>query len=148
MNRRLIAFLVLLFAVYVAGWVTGVRANGPSEDGPRWRNVSAEGRLLYVYGYDSGFRQGSFNTFDLFQDRLTGVVIKKQITPEGAKELRSAKEEEPSQDDPWTIKMRWSGWTATKITDGQIKEGIDRFYANPANQAICWRTRLWSLSTR
>ena len=136
--QQISASLLVAIGFFVTGWVTGARASGSSEDGPGWRNVPTECRLLYVIGFDSAYRIGSFQGEMKFQDRLEAAVLKNQITRELKKEL-TAKEEKPSPQDPVTVKLSWTGWTATKVTGEQIKEGMDRFYANPANQAICWQ---------
>lgn len=134
---RVPASLAVAITLLAAGWAARAVAGHFSQDGPGWRSVSTECRLLYVDGFDTAYRLGAVDVRLKLVDRLAAAVLKKQITRELAREI-TAKEQEPAQDDLWTNKMSWTGWTAAKETDGQIKEGMDRFYANPTNQGICW----------
>ena len=134
---RLPAFLGVAMALFTAGWLTRAVAGEFSEDGPGWRSVSTECRLLYVDGFDTAYRLGVTDVQLKWVDRVAAAALEKRITQEVEREL-TAREEEPLLGDDWTNKMSWTGWTSTKETRAQIKEGMDRFYANPANQAICW----------
>lgn len=135
---RVPASLAVAVALFVAGWAARALAGDFSQDGPGWRSVSTECRLLYVDGYNTAYRDATLDARMKLVDRLEAAVLKKQITRQLVREI-TAKEQEPAQDDIWTNKMSWTGWMATKETGGQIKEGMDRFYANPANQGIYWR---------
>ena len=135
---RTLASFAMAVAFFAAGWTAKATATGFLQDGPGWLGVSTECRLLYVDGFDTAYRLGAIDVSMKYLDRLSAALLKKQITKEAMHEI-TAKEQEPSSEDIWTNKMSWTGWTATKETNSQIKEGMDRFYANSANQAICWR---------
>ena len=135
---RVLTFLAVALAAFFAGWATKAMGDGFSQDGPGWRSVSTECRMFYVDGFDTAYRAGATDAQLKYVDRLSAALLRKQITKE-AMHYITAKEEQPSKEDVWTNKMSWTGWTATKETNAEIKEGMDRFYADPANQAICWR---------
>jgi hypothetical protein len=134
---RVPALLAAAMALFVGGWATRAATGGFSQDGPGWRSVSSECGIFYVDGFNAAYRLGTADVRLMFIDRLAAASLEKKITREEEHKL-TADEPEPSQNDVWTNKMSWTGWTSTKETSAQIKEDIDRFYANPANQGICW----------
>lgn len=132
---RVILTAVAVAVVFAGGWVAGRADNSFSEDGPGWRAVSKECKLLYVDGYDAGYRAGGTDDSSDWIQRLLQASIAKQITTKQWKQIEGWKLQ---PGDAWTEKMSWTGWAQQRMTNGEVEEGIDRFYQNPANQAVCW----------
>lgn len=97
--------------------------------------------LFYVDGFDTAYRSGTVDGSVGWLDALATATFKKQITQEQSEKITAYKKEHEiiARGDGWTNKMSWAGWTAMKITDAEIEQGMDRFYAIPANQAVCWQ---------
>jgi hypothetical protein len=71
--------------------------------------------LFYVDGFDTAYRLAARDITLKFLDRLAAAHLKKQITKESMDEI-TAQKRLPSEGDLWTVKMSWTGWTATKGT--------------------------------
>jgi hypothetical protein len=132
----LLAVAMLLFG---AGWAA--RAAADNNDGPGWRSISTLCRLLYVEGYKTGYYEAKADVYGVILGNFTQAMMKNEITEKQMKVL-TALGQMPSHEDTWQEKLGWNGWVNTGETYGQIQEGMDKFYAIPANQAICWDTAI------
>jgi hypothetical protein len=137
------AFLAIGMMLFGAGWTA--RAAAGTDDGPGWRSISTLCRLLYVEGYKTGYWEAKANVYGVILGDFAQAMLKNEITEKQMKAL-TALDPMPSHEDTWQAKLGWTGWVNTKETYGQIQEGMDKLYAIPANQAICWDTAIQVVS--
>jgi hypothetical protein len=132
--RRLLVLAVFAL-LFTGGWVLGRTQTNFSEDGPGWRAAPEDARLFFVDGYSQGFRNGRVSDMSDWNVRLIRATGAHQITTKQWSDIQAWKIDPPSS---LADKMLWAGWATTKITTGEIEEGVNRFYAESANQGICW----------
>lgn len=144
-TKRIYLFSIFaaLLALALSGWaqnylllpaqVTTVAAAAADEDGSSWRSTSTIGKLLYVDGFNTGYRKGT-------QDALRPVMDDSLANPIASEQQKEILAVPPiSAQDSLAKKMGWRGWTAAEAaTSSQIEQRMDEFYANPANQGVCW----------
>src|ERR1700737_4718265 len=122
MNRHLMRASSIAFVLLVCGIAAAPHEPSQRRDGNWWREMGSGGKFVYVTGFFDGMDLG--NNFSYW-----GIVDKQKNDPAMTKVANSYD----------SYMQRY----LTNVTNGQLADGLDKFYSDFRNRRIKVNSAVW-----